>query len=305
MTRGGGSAIRTAYDLLEAPSVLQRPEADRRVLEEHGHLARIYELQGDLLFAGAESVIRRMCSDGRDLEYAAIDVRSIDDIADVSARLLVEIRALLRRWGCEPVLIDYPERSLPEPPEAVSETPARVFHSRAEAIEWMEEQLIERHCADRSLEQSFEFRSHPLLVGLEEGFVDRFEGLLEPRRYADQEVIVEQGDSDAGVFLVLSGRVRQSLVRPGGATRSIATLTPGTCFGDVYVVTGNPHPMTVTADGDVELLVLSRERFAQARQADPEFYLSLLEIFVHMIHDEQQRMLAVIAGSRTPEVAAR
>ena len=65
VTRGARSAIRTAYDLLEAPSVLQRPEADRRVLEECGQLARIYELQGDLLFSGAESVIRQMCRDGR------------------------------------------------------------------------------------------------------------------------------------------------------------------------------------------------------------------------------------------------
>lgn len=94
VTRGARSAIRKAYDLLEAPSVLQRPQADRRVLEEHGHLARIYELQGDLLFAGAESVIRRLCRDGRGLEYAVLDVRSIDDVADVSARLLVGVRGL-------------------------------------------------------------------------------------------------------------------------------------------------------------------------------------------------------------------
>jgi len=301
VTRGARSAIRTAYDLLDAPSVLQRPEADRRTLEEHGHLARIYELQGDLLFSGAESVIRHMCRDGRDLEYLAIDVRSIDDIADISARLLVGIRALLRSWGCEPVLIDYEDRSMPEPPEAASATPTQVFHSRAAAIEWIEEQLIARHGADRTTEQAFEFRSHPLFVGVEERVVDALESLLEEREYADQEVVVEQGDPDAGVFLILSGRVRQSLVRAGGGSRSIATLTPGTCFGDVYVATGNPHPMTVTAEGDVRLLVLNRERFARLRGTDPELHVELLQIFLHMIHDEQQRMLAVIAGTRRTE----
>lgn len=304
VTRGARGAIRTSYDLLDAPSVLQRPEADRRALEEHGHLARIYELQGDLLFAGAESVIRRLCEDGRELEYLAIDVRSIDEIADITARLLMGIRALLRGWGCEPVLIDYQDRTLPEPPEAAAAVPIRVFHSRAEAIEWMEEQLITRHGADRTVEQAFDFRSHPLFAGVDERFVDALEELLEPREYATGEVIVEQGDTDAGVFLILSGRVRQSIVRASGGERSIATLTPGSCFGDVYLATGNPHPMTVTAEEEARLLTLTRETFARMRETDPDLYLATLHIFLHMIHDEQQRMLAVIAGTRAVETAA-
>lgn len=304
VTRGARGAIRTAYDLIEAPSVLQRPEADRHVLEDYGHLARIYELQGDLLFAGAESVVRRMCRDGRDLEYVAIDVRSIDEIADISARLLVGIRALLRGWGCEPILIDFENRTLPEPPGAASHRPMQVFSSRGTAIEWLEEQLIERHGADRTEEQSFDVRSHPLFAALDEHSVDELAELLEPREFTDGDVIVEQGDLDAGVFLILAGRVRQSLVRTGGVSRSIATLTPGTCFGGVYVATGNPHPMTVIAEGDVRLLVLSRERFAHLRETDLGLYATMLEIFAHMTHDEQQRMLAVIAGTRVAEAVA-
>lgn len=303
VTRGAHGAIRTSYDLIDAPSVMQRPEADRRVIEEHGQLARIYELQGDLLFAGAESVIRRMCRDGRDLEYLAIDVRSIDEVADITARLLLGIRTLLRDWGCEPVLIDYEDRTMPEPAEAAAVPPSRVFHSRAAAIEWMEEQLIERHGTDRTVEQSFEFRSHPLFADVEEHFVDRLEQLLRPREFADGEVVVEQGDREAGIFLILSGRVRQSLTRAGGQPRNIATLTPGSCFGDVYVTTDNPHPMTVTAEGETRLVEITREQFARVRDSDPEFYVALLQVFLHMIHDEQQRMLAVIAGTRTVETA--
>ena len=59
--------------------------------------------------------------------------------------------------------------------------------------------------------------------------------------------------------------------------------------------------MTVTAEGDVRVLVLSRERFAHLRETDADLYGTMLQIFLHMIHDEQQRMLAVIAGTRTAE----
>ena len=44
------------------------------------------------------------------------------------------------------------------------------------------------------------------------------------REYADGELIVERGDADAGVFLVMSGRVRSSLTTAAGVTRHLAQL---------------------------------------------------------------------------------
>ncbi|GAB3308709.1 glutaminase A [Epidermidibacterium keratini] len=302
VTRGARGAVRTSYDLLEAPSALQRPEADRLVLEEHGHRARIYELQGDLLFSGAESVTRQMCADGRDLEYAVIDVRSIDDVADVAARLLVGVRTMLREWGCEPVLIDHADRSLPEPPEAAAEERAQVFTTRAAALEWIEEQLLARYGEERAPEADIDFRSHPLFSDVDASFVDALESRMQTLEFADGETIVQQGDEDAGVFIILSGRVRQSLKRAGGSERAIATLTPGTCFGDVYLATGTPHPMTVRAEGDVRLLTLTREKFDEVRAEDVELYATLLGVFMHAIREEQGRMLAVIAGTRTSDL---
>ena len=295
VTRSSRSAIREAYDLTEAPSGLQRPESDRRVLEEHGAKARIYELQGDLLFSGAESVVRRMCSDGRDLEFLALDVRSVDDVAEIARRLLVDVRAMLRGWGCEPILIDYEERTLPEPEDG--EEPTTTFHSRTDAAQWMEERLLERHGDGIAPEEDFTLERHPLVAELDPDIIATWRSHMEERQYADGDVVVEQGDAESGVFLLLSGRVRQSLVR-GERERSIATLTPGACFGDVYLVTGNPHPMTVVADGDVRALTLTRETYAGIRDTDPVLHSLMLETFMHAIHDEQGRMLGVIAGGR-------
>ncbi len=295
VTRSARGAIREAYDLTEAPSGLQRPESDRRVLEEHGAKARLYELQGDLLFSGAESVVRRMCADGRDLEYLALDVRSVDDVAEIARRLLVGVRAMLRGWGCEPILIDYEQRTLPETGDGEDPTP--VFHSQRAAVQWMEEQLLERHGDGVAPDEDFTLESHPLVARLDPGIVATWRSHMEERTYADGDVIVEQGDEESGVFLLLSGRVRQSLVL-GDRERSIATLTPGTCFGDVYLVTGNAHPMTVVADGDVQALTLTRETYAEIRDTDPVLHALMLVTFMHAIHDEQGRMLGVIAGGR-------
>lgn len=147
----------------------------------------------------------------------------------------------------------------------------------------------------------FAFRSHPLVVGADAEVIEEWEAQMTGSTYADGEVIVEQGDTEAGVFLVMSGRVRQSIVRAGATSRNIATLTPGMSFGDVSVATGSPHPMTVTAEGDVRVSSLTRERFAEVRETDPALYAALLGVFMHAVHDEQARMLAVIAGTRAAE----
>lgn len=303
VTRSSRNAIRESYDLLQTSSGLQRPEADRRVLERHGDRARIYELHGDLLFAGAESVIRRLCRDGRDLEYLALDVRAIDDVADISARLLVDVRAMLRGWGCEPVLIDYGDRTLPEPPEGAAVEPVTVFHSQRETVQWMEERLLAAHGDGPAPESDFAFADHPLFAELDPELVAAWHSRMQERDYADGEVIVREGDETEGVFIVMRGRVRQSL-RRADQQRNIATLTPGTCFGDVNAVTGNAHALTVTAEGEVRVLTLTRETLADVRANAPELYARMLEAFMHAVHGEQARMLGVIAGGRAATNAA-
>src|SRR5690606_24041412 len=68
VARGARSAIRDSYDIAQAPSWVDRSETDRRVLAEHGRKARIYEAHGDLLFAGAESVVREISEAAHGLE---------------------------------------------------------------------------------------------------------------------------------------------------------------------------------------------------------------------------------------------
>ena len=129
VTRAAHSAIRDQYDILEAPSALQRPPADRQVLERYGRRARIYEVHGDLLFAGAESVVREIANAGGDLELLVLDVRRIGEVSDIARRLLVSLRASLLERDCGAALID-PDGRLPAPDDGVDD-PIRRFHDAA------------------------------------------------------------------------------------------------------------------------------------------------------------------------------
>ena len=54
--------------MVEAPSRRRRGPQEQAVLLQYGRRARVYELHGDLLFAGAESVIREITARAGDLD---------------------------------------------------------------------------------------------------------------------------------------------------------------------------------------------------------------------------------------------
>jgi hypothetical protein len=49
-------------------------------------------------------------------------------------------------------------------------------------------------------------------------------------------------------------------------------LTPGTCFGEAYLVADGPHPLAKHADGSVELFELTRHELIRSKTADPEVH---------------------------------
>ena len=121
---------------------------------------------------------------------------------------------------------------------------------------------------------------------------------MEPREYRDGDLIVEQGDAEAGVFLIMAGRVQSSLTTGAGVVRQLAQLTPGTCFGDLYVVTGNAHPLSMHAVGDVRLLELTRDQYDEIYRGDPELRAELLHLFMFAIQDDVDRVLRTLGNGR-------
>ncbi|HYI35699.1 MAG TPA: glutaminase A [Thermoleophilaceae bacterium] len=302
VTRAAHGAIRDSYDIVEAPSSMQRPQADREVLEVHGRHARIYEVHGDLLFAGAESVVRAIAETADDLELLVLDVRRIGDVSEVAQRLLVSLRQSLLERSCDAVLVD-PDGTLPVPPG--EENGIQVFPTLLAATVWCEDKLLERHGDPlEQAQEELELAGHPLLQDVPQKLVDELELRMQEREFDDGELIVEQGDAEAGVFLIMAGRVQSSLTTGAGVTRRLAQLTPGTCFGDLYVVTGNPHLLTMHAVGDVRLLELTRDQYDVICGEDPELRAELLHLFMFAIQDDYDRVLRTLGNGRVTPMTA-
>lgn len=109
VTRESRSTIRNTYDA--SPGI------------------RVYELHGDLLFTGAEQVLRTLDQDGGEFDVAILELSRIDDIDDAARRMLTGMRQSLTAAGKEGYLVD-PDGALRAAPHA----DARVFRTLDEAL---------------------------------------------------------------------------------------------------------------------------------------------------------------------------
>ncbi|MFD4183133.1 glutaminase A [Rhodococcus sp. NPDC058514] len=277
VTRPARWATRPIAAFGGAPSRPRRGPADRDSLEKVGRRARIYELHGDLLFAGTETAVREITDQSGELEAVVVDIRRVDDVSGIAGRMLADLHDDLDRQGCQLALVD-PEGLLGHTTsELVPAAGGRVFVDLDAAIEWCEDTLLERHCAGDRLPESITLAEHPLLSALTAEQFDGFAHGLEIRTVNRGETIVRRGDRAAGIFLILAGRVSSTLQGSDGAVHRITTLAPGMTFGEMPMLVDDRFLNDVHADSDVRLAVLPPDRFARLTAEAPGLKVALLE----------------------------
>jgi glutaminase len=120
-------------------SVSRDSRATLRAVYEPVDNVRVYETHGDLLFCGAEQVVRMVDRERDKFEVAILDVTRVDDIDDAARALLSGMSAALRAQGKDGYLVD---------PDGIvirteSEFEAVRFFSVADAVAAAEESLRE------------------------------------------------------------------------------------------------------------------------------------------------------------------
>ena len=273
VSRAARSAVRASYAVVEAPSRRRRNPQEQAVLLQFGRRARVYELHGDLLFAGTESVIREITARAADLDSIVLDVRGVDDTADVSKRLLLGLRDELRRIGVEAVLVD-PARTV-EPLDPDAGKRVRHFSEVNAAIEYAEDALIARYGGVDTKPRSLLVQEHPLLAGLPEHQLDLVRDRLLARSYAGGEAMVLAGQPAQGLYLVLSGMVDVTLAQ-AGVRHHLSMFTVGTTFGTAYAVTGRAYDVDAHARDDVDARLLPVAALTELGRTAPDLMLALL-----------------------------
>lgn len=300
VARAGRSAIRAAYSVADTPSRMRRTRDERDLLDSLGDKSRIYELHGDLLFAGAETAVREISSGETTLEVVIIDVRQVDEVSPVAVSMITEIRNELSQMECGVALVD-PEGKLGLSRSLLNAPGGRVFADLDSAVQWCEDILLDRHWRGPRPPRSIELRDHPLLAGLTDEQFARVAALVEAKDFRADELLVRSGEEGRGLFFILEGRVDSEITDQSGHLHRIMTLSPGMTFGEVALLTQAPSLSDMVAHTDGRLSVLPRAAYEALAREQPRLETTLMRTIATGAYEQRDIALRWLTRSGDPE----
>ncbi|MDD3528399.1 MAG: Crp/Fnr family transcriptional regulator [Gallionellaceae bacterium] len=87
----------------------------------------------------------------------------------------------------------------------------------------------------------------------------------------DGEMVVARGDPAECIGIVVSGRFKLVLPLAGGREKVLAFVGRGASFGEAAILAGAPHPASVVAIRDSNLLVIERTALLDELARNPRF----------------------------------
>jgi CRP-like cAMP-binding protein len=99
-------------------------------------------------------------------------------------------------------------------------------------------------------------------------------------RFKKSDLIYDAGDEASGLFGVVEGYLELHLPAPGVTATLSYIGGPGSWFGDIAAVTGQPRRITIAAGTDCQLLRLPRLEIVRMTANDPIFWRQFLLLLV-------------------------
>jgi CRP/FNR family transcriptional regulator, cyclic AMP receptor protein len=133
----------------------------------------------------------------------------------------------------------------------------------------------------------------PLFGSLDEA--DRHAVAEEMREasFDTNQVIFGRGDAGREIYLVVSGRVRLSVLTAEGRELSFAHAEPGAIFGEIAMLDGGPRSADATAVGKVTALSLSKPAFKRLVDTRPIVGDAAIRFLCSRVREADQQLEAI------------
>ena len=211
-----------------------------------------------------------------DLRFWTLDYASVATVRDAA---LSRAWYALRRAG---FAIPFPQREVALRHVAETRKEERLEKLRAEAFEALRGVEAFRPLSD---EQVRDLSRHAHV-----------------ERYTAGEALVRQGDPGGSLFVLLDGEVRVRRA-DGGAARELARLGPGSFFGEMSLLTGEPRSASVLALDEVEVVVVEKAAVSTLLRDDNHLARALSEALQSRSR-EQAVAAAPAAGTAVQQAVA-
>jgi CRP/FNR family cyclic AMP-dependent transcriptional regulator len=112
----------------------------------------------------------------------------------------------------------------------------------------------------------------------EQELIDAFATRSTQMTCSEERVLFKQGESPAGLFIVVRGRANLTMQSPTGGVVMSITAFPGSLLGLPALVGNEPYTMTATAYKSAELGFVTREDFSSLMLSDPTIAVRVLRV---------------------------
>ena len=273
----GRAAVRVSYDATAVRSKRQRQPGAAAALSELGSRIRVYELQGDLVFASVEAFSRQITTAFDSFDLVVIDFKHSGRMGDGGLVMMADLLRCLVDDGKRVALSHtaaIPDFAATAAALAAVGDDLALFPDKDSALEWCEDRLLES-VAPQLPGGSVPLADNELCLGLDARAIARLESVAHRLRFSSGEMILGAGDPGESVYLLANGNVSVMIDRPSGGAARVATLSAGMTFGEMAILGEPVRSANVIADSEVDCYVLSLGDLAELGRADPSLWATL------------------------------
>lgn len=276
----GKSVVRLRLNAAEFNSSRVRSLAENEILREHGRRIQVFQLQGNLVFASAEYVVRQL-TECAGMECLVLDFRYVVSINESAGHLFHDILCRLHDAACVVLFTGLGNNSslrrlIRTRLGDRSDDLFRTFDELDAALQWSEDRLLARIMPDLP-NTSIAVTRYELLNSLTREDIAIVQKFFERRTYAAGEVIIQAGEPARELFLLTRGVVSVFLPLEDGRRKRLATFSPGMAFGEMAMIDHAPRSATIVADTDVACDLLTIGKLTALGATNPKIKIHILE----------------------------
>nr|WP_246270810.1 cyclic nucleotide-binding domain-containing protein [Hongsoonwoonella zoysiae] len=138
-------------------------------------------------------------------------------------------------------------------------------------------------------------RRVPLFRGIDETKLRLLAFISQRARYADGEHLCNQGEEGDCAFIILDGEADVRVHTPEGE-KVVAKVGQYAIVGEIAILCDVPRTATLVANGDMEVLTVSKDDFLNLLKEFPEVSLEVMRTLAQRLEKTTQDLAAMKAG---------
>jgi glutaminase len=286
------SVIRVHYDGAKVRSRRWRGMEENRILDEEGGRIHVFELQGELKFGSAESVVEQIIAQEAEFEFLIIDLKKVSDLDRSASQIFTRLARTLQQDERHVFFANthdhypfcrYLNKQLPE---SVGGELLR-FEDTDRALEWCENRIIQSANTHPGT-TGIDIRDQYLCENMTEAEINQLLSVGRITRFAKGDVVFRAGESAKSFYFILDGMVDVTV--SAGVNREIrlATLGSGTAFGEVSMLNERRRAADVAVARDTECLEVNFDDLDDAVKT--KLLLNLASQLSHKIYRDAREI---------------